>query len=197
MINRELQHRRLPWRGFSVLALIVAAASWGCTSSSPQPKQANAVSLPSPGGNAEYKVTFPQPGPGEERLIHIELGPDTALACRELAPKFFFDEAKPKPEDALQIKGLAACLNRAGMASTELLLVGRADAAGSNDYNSALGLRRAKTVQKMLINEGIAPGRIRIVSDGDAGAVGGPGLAFSQGYDRRVDIMVSGEVHAP
>ena len=47
------------------------------------------------------------------------------------------------------------------------------------------------------MKNGVLAERIRIVSQGEKGAVGGAGLAFSQGFDRRVDILVSGEVHNP
>ena len=113
-----------------------------------------------------------------------------------MKPKFFFDESKPTPQDQQQLKGLASCLGRPGMEKTEILLVGRADATGTDTYNDKLGFERATTVKKLLVKEGVPDNRIRIVSAGEQGAKGNT-QGFSEGFDRRVDINVTGNVHAP
>ena len=47
-----------------------------------------------------------------------------------------------------------------------VLIEGNADEQGTEDYNLALGARRAAAVQQYLIAKGIAPGRIQTISYG-------------------------------
>jgi len=51
--------------------------------------------------------------------------------------------------------------------STQVLVEGHADERGTNEYNLALGERRAHGVQSYLASLGIAAGRIRLVSKGE------------------------------
>ncbi len=51
--------------------------------------------------------------------------------------------------------------------STRITIEGHADSRGTNEYNLALGERRASTVRDYLIGLGIASARITIVSKGE------------------------------
>lgn len=65
-------------------------------------------------------------------------------------------------------------------------LVGHADPRGSRQYNLTLGKYRAQAVAKLLVSNGIAPDRIRIVSYGEEAPVvpGDDESAYAQ--NRRV-----------
>lgn len=69
------------------------------------------------------------------------------------------DEAKPI------LQGLAAWFLENG--TTKILVEGHCDERGTNEYNLALGDRRAKAVRDYLVALGIAPDRIRMISYGE------------------------------
>ena len=48
----------------------------------------------------------------------------------------------------------------------QLVVVGHCDQRGSDDYNIRLGARRADAVKQFLVDAGVAPERVRIVSVG-------------------------------
>lgn len=177
--------------GFALLSLMT-----GCATPL-EPIQANAgPKLPDPGADKQYKVEFPDPGRGMARYIGIDIGKDIAAQCGLVQTHFEFDSAEPIPQDKIALKGLAECLNQPKLSDITLALVGRADGRGDAKYNSALGLRRANSVKKHLVEAGMAADRIQASSRGDTGAIGND-IAVSFGYDRRVDAVEVGVVHAP
>jgi len=50
--------------------------------------------------------------------------------------------------------------------ATEMLIVGYAGGTGTEEYNLALGERRAKTVQQLLVARGVEPARLTITTAG-------------------------------
>lgn len=177
--------------GFALVSLLSACATpMAPTQASRDPK------LPDPGADKEYQVKFPQPGPGAARYIGITIGDDVAKQCGNVQTHFEFDLAEPIPQDHIVLKAFAECLNQPKLSDITLALVGRADGRGTDTYNNALGLRRASRVKEILVNSGMAADRIATSSRGDHGAIGDD-TAVSFGYDRRVDAVEKGVVHAP
>ncbi|RYZ10743.1 MAG: peptidoglycan-associated lipoprotein [Comamonadaceae bacterium] len=78
---------------------------------------------------------------------------------------FDFDRAEVKPQDRPVIAAHAEFLR--GSERARVTLDGHADARGSNDYNRALGLRRAEAVRRSLVRQGVAEGRVEALSDGE------------------------------
>lgn len=177
--------------GFALFSLMAGCAT------PPQPIQAaREPRLPDPGADKEYKVQFPDPGRGVARYIGIDIGADIAKQCGLVQTHFEFDSAEPVPQDKIVLKGLAECLNQPQLSDITLSLIGRADGRGTVAYNQALGLRRANAVKTLLVEAGMAADRIQTSSRGDRGAIGND-MAVSFGYDRRVDAVEVGVVHAP
>lgn len=141
-------------------------------------------------------VPWPDLGRGEPMFIRIDLGPDVFAECRRISPKFPFDSASTYAQDEAQLAAFAACLNAPGQRERSVQLIGRADPRGSSGYNDELGMKRASTIKRLLIEHGIAEGRIEVVSEGAKGAVGDK-PDYSYGYDRRVDVVVKGGSHLP
>lgn len=195
----------------AVAALLLSLASLaGCTSSkmqtqlttpSQEPRQASTTS----GAVGERAVGWPDLGRGEARFIRIDLGPDSYAECQRISPKFPFDSASTYAIDRAQLAAFADCMNSPTMRGTNIVLVGRADPRGTDSYNDKLGTRRAAAIKQLLVEQGIDEGRIFIESEGKAGAVGVEENAigdrndpkFSYGHDRRVDVVVVGNAHAP
>jgi peptidoglycan-associated lipoprotein len=77
---------------------------------------------------------------------------------------FDFDKYDIRPGDARTLEGNARWLR----ANRDLILIeGHCDARGTNEYNVALGERRAKSTMDYLVAQGVAASRITIVSYGE------------------------------
>jgi OOP family OmpA-OmpF porin len=177
--------------GFALFSLMTA-----CSTPMAPVQSASGPKMPDPGADKEYKVEFPDPGRGVARYIGIDIGADIAKQCGLVQTHFEFDSAEPVPQDKIVLKAFAECLNQPKFTDITLALVGRADGRGTVAYNNALGLRRANSVKTLLVESGMAADRIQTSSRGDRGAIGND-MAVSFGYDRRVDAVEVGVVHAP
>jgi peptidoglycan-associated lipoprotein len=77
---------------------------------------------------------------------------------------FAFDKADLRPEDAAKLDQNAEWLKGNDLM---ILIEGHADERGTNEYNLALGERRAKAIRDYLIGKGIAAERVNTVSYGE------------------------------
>lgn len=177
--------------GFVVLGFAMAA----CAAQAPLQRTTSA-NLPPPNANGQYTLTWPSEGSGEARFITLSLGPDLYQHCRDASPKFPFDSASTYVEDKDQLLALASCLNHPGLEDRHVRLVGRADPRGTVDYNEQLGAHRAEAIKQFLVSAGLSADRIDIESLGERDAKGML-PQYSYGYDRRVDIIVTGGAHHP
>jgi outer membrane protein OmpA-like peptidoglycan-associated protein len=159
------------------------------------PGQTAVAKLPPPNSNGDYSPDWPDLGQGEARYITFELG-DSFETCRHLSPKFPFDSAHTRAEDRAQLRAFASCMNDPVMAGRKILLVGRTDDRGAKAYNQDLGMKRAERIKALLLDNGVNADRIEVKSAGESGAEG-ESPDSSYGYDRRVDVIVEGGVHAP
>ncbi len=78
---------------------------------------------------------------------------------------FDFDKSNLKPEAQEVLKRKATFLK--ANPNDNLLIEGHCDERGTNEYNLALGDRRANSAKKFLVNLGIAESRIRTISYGE------------------------------
>jgi len=87
-------------------------------------------------------------------------------AVPELVDVFFdFDKYDIRPGDA---KTLDANANWLKSNSSHLMLIeGHCDERGTNEYNLALGERRAKSTMNYLVSQGVQANRITIISYGE------------------------------
>jgi peptidoglycan-associated lipoprotein len=94
-------------------------------------------------------------------------GTATEIARREgFAPDVYFpyDEAELSAETKMALKASAVFLR---VSDFRLTIEGHADSRGTNEYNMALGDRRAESVRTYLAGEGISSDRLRIISYGE------------------------------
>lgn len=133
---------------------------------------------------------LPVPPPTEARYLRVALTADLDR-CETESPHFFYDVDVPRPQDQSELLSLANCLQSEPYRELKLLLVGRADHRGDTDYNESLATRRAQHVADVLAARGVDKGRLKVMSRGEADAIGHTeGSIASLGYDRRVDIFV-------
>jgi peptidoglycan-associated lipoprotein len=78
---------------------------------------------------------------------------------------FEFDKYDIRPEDSRTLDANASWLK--SNAENLVLIEGHCDERGTNEYNLALGERRAKATMNYLVSQGIQANRITIISYGE------------------------------
>ncbi|TFG46062.1 MAG: peptidoglycan-associated lipoprotein Pal [Gemmatimonadales bacterium] len=135
---------------------------------------------------AETPPPAPAPAPIDSTAIKAQMRQDSidaaearARAAAEAAAQlqvqlsaqltalihFDFDKSDIKSEDQANLMRKAAILKANPALSIQI--AGNCDNRGSDEYNLALGNRRAAAAQRYLINQGVAAGQISIVSYGE------------------------------
>jgi peptidoglycan-associated lipoprotein len=79
-------------------------------------------------------------------------------------------------------------MNDGALKGRSLLMVGHADPRGEEDYNMALGGRRAESVRGAMESLGVDKGRMDVSSRGELEATGVDEESWAK--DRRVDIKL-------
>jgi peptidoglycan-associated lipoprotein len=123
-----------------------ASGSIAKTATSPTP------AAPAPRSDAEH--TTARPSPSEFRAVS---------ALDDI--HFDFDRYDIRPEDARILDKNAAWLK--DHTNERLMIEGHCDERGTNEYNLALGDRRAKATQSYLIAQGVTSSRISLISYGE------------------------------
>ncbi len=117
---------------------------------------------------------------------------DSRLAelCDIPTPSFAFDSARIDPKAQQALDKLAECVTEGKAKDEDLRLVGHADPRGDEEYNFALGQRRASSIAKYLKEKGVPSERVETSSRGELDATGSDESSYAK--DRRVDIMIAG-----
>ena len=162
-----------------VLALVATLAATGCKKGPIKPtplpgslprvgNDGGAGTLP-PGGTMPGSDTSAGTGTGvgggplagRDEFENMIKDP-AALAAHTVL--FAFDSAVVKKGEQSKISAVAAAL--ASSASDKLLIEGNCDERGTEEYNRALGERRALALREALSKAGVSPDRIRTISYG-------------------------------
>jgi len=114
------------------------------------------------------------------------LGNSSADGFRSL----FFGFAEYGISDTMQ-RNMAVNVSRAGQSSGKIKIEGNCDEFGTDEYNYALGLKRAKAVKDALAAEGIGRGRMVIVSYGESNPVCNTPTDTCYARNRRVDLRLA------
>jgi len=157
-------------------ALIVAVVFVGCAK---RPSMIQA-SAPAPTGGAEVQAApAPAPPPPPAPVVAAAsppaptpAPPEARPAPKDFAPvdalkpiHFDFDKYVIRPGDRQILDANAKWLK--DNANQLVLIEGHCDERGTNEYNQALGDRRARATMNYLVNQGIQADRISIVSYGE------------------------------
>ncbi len=120
--------------------------------------------------NGDEPAPAPAPAPTDNRGFgqsDIEAGEDTSEPTAELATVYFdYDRASIRDDQKAALRDNAAAI-RAGSWST-VVIEGHCDERGSEEYNLALGERRANAIKQYLVDSGVASSRLDTVSFGEA-----------------------------
>lgn len=151
--------------------------------------------------------TEPKPGePGYEKIYEESMAAkeeslDTQAAMAEanevlegrtsapLLPIYFdFDKSNIREDQQARIEKNAAFLK--ANSAVKLRLEGNCDERGTNEYNMALGERRALSAKKYLVNLGIHPDRLHTLSYGEEKPLLHGHDEYSWAQNRRDDFVV-------
>ncbi len=137
-----------------------SAASAGATGPSTSAATATTPAAPAPAATA--------PAPAREGVAApvARPAPKAFEAVAELKPIHFeFDKSDIRPGDAAILDGNARWLS--ANPKHLVLIEGHCDERGTNEYNMALGERRARATMTYLMSKGIQQSRITTISYGE------------------------------
>ena len=107
----------------------------------------------------------------------------------ELKPVYFdFDKYDIRPADAEILRANAEWLK--ARPEMGVLIQGHADERGTEEYNLALGERRARSARNFLVSQGVAADRIAILSFGEERPVCTEKTEACWSRNRRADFLV-------
>lgn len=157
----------------SVLATLLAFS--GCSSKEPVVDQQAAapVEESAPAAPAEeVQPVATETVASEQSSVNASTNELDMNAIESKLPTiyFAFDKYNITPEMQERIDA-AAELGKNGASNYKVKLEGNCDEWGSDEYNFALGLKRAQAVKKALVADGIDASRISMVSYGESNPV--------------------------
>ncbi len=183
---------KLGWLGSVALIVLVV----GCGGSAPEPE---------PQPEPEPEVTQPTVDEEAERLAREEAErlrreeeekrraeAERARVMTILAERVHFDfdksDIRPDAEEVLQRK--VTVLRE--YPSVEIRIEGNCDERGSNEYNLALGQRRAEAVRRYLMSYGLEAGRFSSISYGEERPLDRSQNDEAWALNRRADFTLTG-----
>ncbi len=166
--------------------LIALLALTGCSTKEPvveeKPQVSAPVAEPEP---VEEVVVVP-----ETRVIEVVNEPTCADLQSEMKTvNFDFDKFNIRPDMQEDVMANSKLAN-GDAADYNIKLEGNCDEWGSDEYNFALGLRRANAVKSEMIAEGVAEDRITMISYGENNPVCTEKTKECWQQNRRVDTKL-------
>ena len=150
------------------LGLVFVALLWltGC----PPPPTSKPLAPSSPGAESAQRapgreVSQPSSLEAFRRGRELPSVPPTSRSSALKDIQFDFDRYSLRPDARETLKGNAAWLNANPSARAEI--EGHADERGTNEYNLALGARRAQATKEYLTTLGVSSDRLSTISYGE------------------------------
>jgi peptidoglycan-associated lipoprotein len=132
----------------------------------PPPPAPVAAAPPPPRREAPPPARQAPPPPDRSGIIRDSLAAVSRARDALLAKVYFDFDRSELRDDQRAILDAKIPILRANT-GVKIRVEGNADERGSDEYNQALGMRRAQTTRKYLIDNGIDAGRIDISSNGE------------------------------
>ncbi|MEO7109476.1 MAG: OmpA family protein [Polyangiaceae bacterium] len=129
-----------------------------------------------------------------DALYNLWLAPSIMSVCAGPSPFFSYDSSKPDTQSQPTMQNLVDCMRTGPLVGKTIVLIGRTDPRGSEEYNLKLGKERAERVKKYLVSNGADPQRVVTDSIGKQDAHADPA---DWPADRRVQITLAtpGDTH--
>ncbi|MCI5223781.1 MAG: peptidoglycan-associated lipoprotein [Candidatus Electrothrix sp. AR4] len=107
----------------------------------------------------------------------------------QMKPVYYnFDQSNIRPDQVVHVEHNGEYL-KSNLAS-QVVIEGNCDEQGTNEYNLALGERRAMNAKQYLIKLGIATSRIRTISYGEERPLFTGSEESDYSYNRRADFVL-------
>lgn len=169
----------------SILAAsVITLAAVGCGSAKPEPRTAAA-------DDASRELAEPSKVQDQGTTGMLSISEDIKAACgiSDDQAYFAFDSANVRDKDKQVLDRLATCFTSGKMKGRQMQLVGHADPRGDDNYNMALGGKRADNVKAVIVNRGMPDSQVQTTSRGEMDARGHDEMGWAK--DRRVDVRAS------
>ncbi len=138
----------------------------------------------------EYMASEPVKGEGLEqgKITYGEEISEGRTSAPLLPVYFDFDKYNIRPDMTARMEANARfLLDHPGV---KIEIQGNCDERGTNEYNLALGERRAMSAKKYLINLGVEPARIEVVSFGEEKPLDPGHNEIAWAKNRRADFVI-------
>ena len=163
-------------------ALLAAALLFtGCSQKQVEPEKEE----------VKQEVAQPQPEPVDQMVTTTEEEVTDEMIINSVKTVHFgFDKYNLTETTRSTVTNNSSAL--ANLRDNGIKLEGNCDAYGSDEYNFALGLKRAKAVKDALVADGIAADKIATVSFGESNPVCAADLSEEcRAQNRRVDFKLA------
>jgi peptidoglycan-associated lipoprotein len=184
-------------RAPSLLMLLTAAAFAVACGGKSAPEQPAPESTPAPA--PEQPASQPVDDSAErDRLEKERMAREAAEKNRTVAAdlaamiNFDYDQALVRPADQATLDRKAAILT--ANPGVKLRISGHADERGSDEYNLALGNRRAAAAKRYLENKGVDASRLNVISYGEERPLnpGSDETAYAQNRRDEFEVTAGG-----
>ena len=162
----------------------------GCSSKEPVVEtQKEEVTKPA---TQEVQAVETETVSNEDSMVNASTGEFSMADIESKLPTvyFAFDKFDITPEMQAKIDAAAEIGKAASATNFKVKLEGNCDEWGSDEYNFALGLKRAGAVKKALVDDGIDATRISMVSYGESNPVCTDKTKECWAKNRRVDFKL-------
>jgi len=183
------------WMTF-VLMPLLAVALWGCPKKPPETPEPELEVVSEPAEEPAAEVPPPPPEPMEdmtEPVLPDDIAELNAYVAQEglIGDVFFdFDQADLRAEARERLERNAEFMRQ--HPEFTYTIEGHCDDRGTNDYNLALGQRRAETPKDFLVSLGIASDKMRTISYGEERPVCTEQTESCWQRNRRAHFVISG-----
>ena len=173
-----------------LLMLALAVLLTGC----PKRPVSTGVAAPAP----PAPTATPAPTPAPPAIVTPAPAPASPPRAAQFVENanlkdvyFDFDKSDIRPPDAKILDANAAWLKTRG--NDLVLIEGHCDERGTNEYNLALGERRARATMNYLLAQGLPAGRITIISYGKERPVCSEHAESCWARNRRAHFLVKSQ----
>lgn len=121
----------------------------------------------------------------------VKVDPSIAQACGISEPEAYFEYNSSKVSGAADgvLQKLATCFTTGPLAGKTMGVVGHTDPRGDEEYNMALGGRRADNIKAALVKKGLPDRQMQTTSRGEMEATGSDEASWAK--DRRVELTLN------
>lgn len=182
---------RTPYRLLLASAAVIVLGACG-SKKPPEEPAPEPTPQPAPPPPAPEPIPAPAPTPppaGEDAAAAAARITAEVLTEVRTMVHFDFDRAEIRSEDRPLLDRKAAILS--ANSGLRLRISGHADERGSDEYNLALGSRRAAAVKTYLANNGVDAGRFEVVSFGEEQPIAQGSDETSWFQNRRAEFEVT------